>query len=962
MPIRFYENPEMTEKNRLPQRSFYIPENDGAYILLNGTWKFRYYPCDDAYPGEIREWDEIAVPSCWQMHGYDAPQYTNVNYPYPVDPPYVPDENPMGVYERTFTVDKTENKTYLVFEGVSACHEVFINGIFAGYSQGSHLQSEFDISALVHKGINTIRVLVRKWCAGSYLEDQDFFRFSGIFRDVYLLSRPVGHIRDIRIETEGNTIQTFFEGEGTVSLYDGGECLGETHAAGRAAFTVENPRMWNAEKPYLYTLQFTYLDEVITRKVGFCSVALSDACALLINGTPVKLRGVNYHETDALKGWYRTEEDMRQDLLAMKKLHINTIRTSHYPPAPKFLDMCDEMGFYVMLETDLETHGFVNRYFGAGYDDKEEHPRRMEWICNQPAWKKAYVERMERAYHRDKNHTCIFAWSTGNESGHGENHFAMVEWIRAHDKKRLVHSEDASRYARLQTVSDAVRDCYAKEADIFSIMYPAPEWCREYLENNVYNQPLFLCEYVHAMGNGPGSVKEYWDLVYQYPAFIGGCVWEWADHTVLVDGVPKYGGDFGENTHDHNFCCDGLVFYDRSFKAGSLEVKACYQGLETALCGGTLHVTNRFDFTDLNEFKIVFSVEKDGIPVSERVAEISLAPHGTQKIPVVDMLESIGKCEYGAFLNVTMFDKNGEEAARTQHEIPAEVHKIQTERLCMLTEDTGTIRAEGENFTYTFSKRCGTLTSMICDGKEQLCGKMELTVWRAPTDNDRRIRKMWETSDADNVAGLNINHLFNKVYACEIQNGEIYVKGSLAGVGRQKILDYEQIFSVFADGTVRVSLRGKQLQDYMYLPRLGYELKTPYENDSFTYFGMGKSENYIDICHHTRVGMYTSDADGEYVPYIRPQEHGNHIKTKLLRMHNGLTFRTDDTFSFSVSHYNAYSLDSAKHIDALEKDASTNIRIDYKVSGIGSNSCGPYLAEQHRLSEKEIRFDFYICK
>ncbi len=930
-------------------------------MLLNGEWNFKYFEYDDEYEKNITTWDKISVPSCWQLYGYDNPNYTNVNYPYPVDPPYVPDENPMGVYEREFEIKDTSKKTYIVFEGVSSNIELYINEKYVGYSQGSHLQSEFDISDFVNNGTNVIRVLVRKWCCSSYLEDQDFFRFNGIFRDVYILSRPVGHIKDIKVKTNGNIVNIDFEGKAEVSL------LGETkNAENSVSFEVENPKLWNAEKPYLYTLTFKYEEEIIEMKFGFKTVEISEKSELLMNGVAVKLKGVNHHDTDAFKGWYQTDEDMRNDLLAMKKLNINTVRTSHYPPPPKFMDMCDEMGFYVVLETDLETHGFCIRNTGYTYDEKDN----SEWICNQKEWEEAYVERMARTYERDKNSVSVIMWSTGNESGHGLNHMKMIEYLRKQDEKLLVHCEDASRQG------------YESNADVYSIMYPAiylqPDWensktkviysdtrsLEGYDKNNKCTLPYFMCEYAHAMGNGPGSVKDYWDYVYEHPHMIGGCVWEWADHTVIKDGVPLYGGDFDEKTHDHNFCCDGMVFYDRSFKAGSYEIKACYQGLETSLDSYKLKFINRYDFTNLKEYEINLTVKCDGEIIKTKKIELDLEPHCETVIDIKDMCVDLKKCELGAFINVTMYDKTGYEIALNQHKLLIEEKAdiLSTDKYCTLIEKDNVIIAENKNFKYTVSKRYGNFISIIKDGKEQLLDKVSLTVWRAPTDNDRVIRKTWEVSDADNQSGLNFNETFNKVYSCEIKDGKIVVSASLAGISRVKFLDYTQEIEIFEDGNIKFSLKAKYLHDLTYLPRLGYEFKTPYENENFRYFGMGDMENYIDLNHHTRIDWYESNADREYVNYIRPQEHGNHTKTKILDIKNGLKFMTEKEFEFNVSHYNSYNLDKAKHIDKLIKDNATNIRIDYKVSGIGSGSCGPKLAEKYQLKNEDIDFSFYIIK
>ena len=426
--MRFYEDVTYLRENRLPQRAYYIPENKGAYILLNGEWNFKYYDADFKEEKVIEKWDKIPVPSCWQLYGYDRPNYTNINYPYPCNAPYVPDENPMGIYMREFEIKNKDNRHYIVFEGVSSNLQLYINDKYVGYSQGSHLQAEFDITDFVNVGTNKVVVKVRKWCSGSYLEDQDFFRFNGIFRDVYVLSRPHGHIKDIKIVTEGDKILIDLEGSAKISLYDYEDLLATVDADSKAEFTVKNPVKWNAEKPYLYELVFEYKEEVIRRKIGFVEYSVNEDSAFCVNGVPVKLKGVNHHDTHPTKGWYMSDEDLMYDLQQMKKLNINTIRTSHYPPTPKFVDMCDEMGFYVMLETDLETHGFVSR-FSATYEF-DVHKNPDAWIGNLPSWRESFVERMSRAYERDKNHASIFSWSTGNESGHCENHYEMIKYLR----------------------------------------------------------------------------------------------------------------------------------------------------------------------------------------------------------------------------------------------------------------------------------------------------------------------------------------------------------------------------------------------------------------------------------------------------------------------------------------------------------------------------------------------------
>ena len=948
--MRFYEDLNTIQKNRLPQRAYYIPENPGAYTLLNGDWDFRYYEADFLEEKAPAAWDTIPVPSCWQLHGYDRPNYTNINYPYPVDPPFVPDENPMGVYRRKFTVEKPENRHYLVFEGVSSNVELYINGQFAGYSQGSHLQAEFDITELVNPGENELLAKVRKWCSGSYLEDQDFFRFNGIFRDVYLLSRPRGHIRDIRILTEDSRILVDFEGSARVSLYDGGRLLETREAAGYVEFAVENPVKWNAEKPHLYDLVFSYEEEVLRQRVGFVRYTLDEEGAFRVNGVPVKLKGVNHHDTHPEKGWYESDEDLLLDLKRMKELNINTIRTSHYPPTPRFLNMCDELGFYVMLETDLETHGFCARYacetFSPGYD-MVENPQ--EWTCSIPAWKDSYVDRMSRAYHRDKNHSCIFAWSTGNESGHGPNHMAMAEFIRSVDDRRLLHMEDASRGA------DRYPEFYSRP-DLYSRMYYPLDKLEEYALDESKPLPFFLCEYAHAMGNGPGDVKDYWDLIYKYPKLIGGCIWEWADHTVLVDGVAKYGGDFNEATHDENFCADGLVFHDRSFKAGSLNAKAAYQNIRCELENGVLRVTNLFDFTNLKEYTFCHASVVDGVTVEKKTLTLEAAPKETVELSC----RTVDSCRLGAYVDCFLYDSTGYEVAMVQLDMGALRETLPVpEGFARITETEDAFIASGDGFRYTVSKHYGQLTSILKNGVEQLTDRVRLTAMRAPIDNERRIKGIWYKDTRDwRAEGL--DRLFQKCYSCTCQGSTVTVDGSLAGISRVPFFRFRTDYTFYADGTVEVSLSGDVRENCVWLPRLGFEFRTAGDKDAFRYYGRGPLENYCDMCHHARVDFHESDADREYVNYIMPQEHGNHTGVLLLEMRDSLTFRADSAFECNVSHYSAMQLMRAMHTDELTKEKDTIIRIDYKNSGVGSNSCGPEMLEKYRLDEKRIE-GFRFC-
>ena len=951
--MRFYENPQKTSENRLPQRSYYIPINDGAYNLLNGTWRFHYYSRDIELEKDISAWDEIDVPSCWQARGYEEPNYTNVAYPYPVDPPFVPDDNPCGVYEREFEVTNIENKTYFVFEGVSSVASLYINGKYVGFTSGNHLQSEFDITNFVVKGTNTVRVIVYKWGCTSYLEDQDFFRFNGIFRDVYVLSRPEGHIVDIDITTADNNIVVKFDGSAKISLVDNDVILDTKDACGEVIFTVENPTLWNAEVPYLYELKFEYKDEVIVQKVGFRTIEISDKYELLINGVSVKLQGVNHHDTHPTNGWSMTDEEILADLHLMKKLNINCIRTSHYPPTPKFLNYCDELGFYVILETDIESHGFVCRTgdvdHAPGYD--VESP---EWLCQNPDWKNEHVERMARAVERDKNHASIFMWSTGNESGHGVNHEAMIDWVRERDSSRLVHCEDASRKSDRKGFPQYFNERY--HADVYSRMYLSVDACREYCENAERKQPLYLCEYAHAMGNGPGDVYDYWLLADEQPKFIGGCIWEWADHTVVEDGVAKYGGDWkSELTDDSNFCSDGMVFYDRSLKAGSLEVKQAYQPIRVSLEDDKIRVWNRFSFKDLSDYSFNYQLVCDNEIIASKKTVLTIGPKEVAYLDIPGVVPS--ECTYGCYINAQLIDNDGYEVAVSQVDLCVKIKELdEVSLLAPLTEVGDDIVASGEGFEYIFSKHYGTFTSIKINGVEQLDSPMKLTTFRAPIDNERKVKIHWIKNERKYSS--NMDKTFIKNYSTDIVRGAIVSKGSIAGVSIQPYVRYTQTIVIGVDGTVEFDVKADVAEHSYWLPRFGYEFTLKDPDAAFKFFGKGPGETYNDLNNYATYGLWSSKASNEYVSYIRPQEHGNHYGVRMLDFENGMKFVSDTAFECNVSQYASLELFDKKHAAELEKDGVTHVRVDYKNSGLGSNSCGPTLMEEYQLNEKKIHFNF----
>ena len=937
--VREYENLQKTSENRMKPRSYYIPTGVSEYKVLNGEWDFAYFNRDIDVPEKIENWNKIPVPSCWQLHGYENPNYTNINYPYPVDIPYVPDDNPCGIYKRTFDIDKKWGKLYFVFEGVATCAYLYINDNYVGFTQGSHLQAEFDITDYVTEGENTVVVKVLKWCCGSYLESQDCFRFNGIFRDVYLLQRPEEHLGDIEIIPNDKNIHIKTDQVFEVSIYHGDTLLVSTHADKEFKYDVENPILWNAEKPFLYTVVLEKNSEQIMFKIGLRKLEISDEYELLMNDVPIKLYGVNHHDTHKYHGWCQTDDELYQDLQLMKELNINCVRTSHYPPTPKFIQMCDEIGLYIICETDIEAHGILRRYPNVDYNYDSES---TDWPCANPEWEKEHIERMERMVECFKNHTSIIMWSTGNESGYGVNSEKMIHWAKNRDNTRLIHCEDASRKGDY------------KQADVYSRMYLSLEELESYVKDDTINMPIFLCEYSHAMGNGPGDVCDYVQVFDKHPKVLGGCVWEWTDHVVVEDGVQKYGGDFkGELTNDGNFCCDGMVFANRSLKAGSYEVKAAYQPMKTKYQDGKLSVYNRHDFTNLNEYEFSYWIEVDGVKQNVKTIILSAEPHTWETI---DLEYHILDCKYGVYLN-TELTKDGKVYAKDQYELPSNLIKDCAAKSVNLREDKLYIYANGKNFSYIFSKHSGVFVSMIVNGEEQLAGNPKLSAFRAPTDNDIHMKGLWANCNV--WQGENLDCAFSKVYSCGIEENNIIVQGSLAGVSRLPFFRYTSTVSIGEDGAVTFSLQGIVRDDTVWLPRLGYEFELPKTACEFEYYGRGPIENYSDMCHWAMVGMYHSSADEEYVNYVRPQEHGNHTHVKRLRIGN-FEIISEEGMEINVSNYSTHMLYQAEHTNELQSDGKIHLRIDYKVSGIGSNSCGPALRERYRLSEKEIAFSFIM--
>lgn len=1001
----FFEDPTVLHLGTCPNRSYYVPcateEEAGACCprsassrlqLLGGEWDFKYYPSvrdlkkapwlaeDDA------SYDKLEVPSCWQMKGYDQIQYTNVRYPFPFDPPFVPIENPCGVYKTEFTVHAEGMRTYLNFEGVDSCFYLYVNGSFIGYSQVSHCTHEFDLTDFVREGVNQLVVIVLKWCDGSYLEDQDKFRFSGIFRDVYLLYRPQQFIRDIFVKTACDfnqksaeiTVETALHGGAfPVSCRlmdaDGGEVAAE-QAEGVIRLAVPNARFWTAETPYLYTLFLETAGEVIPVRVGLRKIEIQHGVVYL-NETPVKFRGVNRHDSSPTGGSTITYEEMVRDLMLMKQHNINAIRTSHYPNAPVFLDLCDQYGFYLIDEADVETHGCCEMIHEKGQDT-------YALLAHEPAFRESFLDRAKMMVERDKNHPCVVIWSVGNESGYGVGPEASLAYFKERDPSRLTHYErtcnriegdipdyqNLDLFSRMYAPIDAVEAYFADDLvkDLSQNRYhmmPSPDQSGERL-------PFIQCEYAHAMGNGPGDLEDYWQCTNRHEGYCGNFVWEWCDHAIYAGQKDRkqvylYGGDHGEFPHDGNFCVDGLVYPDRRPSPGLIEYKNVMRPVRFQYLGDRrFSMTNYLDFTDLRDFcEISYQITCDGERCQSGWLEVpSVAPHKTQEftIPLEEIRE--GHCTvlfYIKLLQDQPWANRGYTMGIDEIELRPFTPKSHSLRPGALRwhEDDEFVYINGESFRYIFSKRRGAFDQLERAGEAMLHAPMEYNIWRAPTDNDRKIRQKWEEAGYHRTVfrpySIQTEHVENGVsITAEMSAGAVYVQNSLT---------FSAVYEIDGEGTIQIHLDVQRDPVMPFLPRFGLRLflaKQP--NRNVKYLGYGPGGSYIDFHHGQQFGRYTAPVI-QHEPFIKPQENSSHWGTEWLELGVLRVSALEQPFSFNASRYTQEQLASVRHDHELvvEKDFMV-LCIDGRMSGLGSGSCGPQLSELYQVNEERFSCAFMI--
>ena len=1001
-------------ENTMPSRAYYMPAShdmgplvedrfsSDRVICLNGTWEFQYFNSiydlqekfyEQGY--DCSRFTQVEVPGVWQNYGYDSHQYTNVRYPIPLDPPYVPQENPCGAYVRKFYYEIPEEapRAYLNFEGVDSCFYVWVNGKYVGYSQVSHATSEFDVTEVLKNGENTLAVLVLKWCDGTYLEDQDKFRMSGIFRDVYFVNRPENVVYDYFTTTEIQeeqaviTVQASYQGKAVptkLTLYDAEhkeiasqvfqENTGTVYTH-KAVILVKEPNLWNPEQPYLYTLVLETEGEVITDRIGLREICVKDA-VLYVNGTAIKFKGVNRHDSDPVTGFVIGLEQMKKDLQMMKESNFNAVRSSHYPNVPYFYQLCDEYGFFVIAEADNESHGTQSQYLK---DSNWENVSRKwnERISDNPEFIPATLDRTKLCVHREKNRPCIIIWSMGNECGYGCTFEEALKWTKGFDPTRLTCYE--SSFYR----SDRRKYDYSN-IDIFSRMYPSLEEIQEYMDKKP-DKPLLLIEYCHAMGNGPGDLEDYFQMIYQYDILCGGFVWEWCDHAVYqgqaANGKEKYlyGGDFGEEVHDGNFCMDGLVYPDRTPHTGLLEYQNVYRPARVmSFCQktGELCLENYMNYVDLKDYiDLVYEVNCDGklLEKKQLTLQDSVWPHQRETILLDITVPDCGKCylkvsyhlkhrtslmaqgSMMGFDEILLENRDGRNQQtiallENQEQKEAEVQVSETDRFLSIRSDT---------FFYVYNKLSGLFEQLSIDGEKLLETPMELNIWRAPTDNDRKIKQEWMNAGYDRSKSRAYDVQWKREGKCV----RIYSTMSVAAVALQRVLDIKAIWEISNRGAISVKMQVKKNMEFPQLPRFGIRLFLKEEYENLKYYGLGPHESYRDKCKSCSHGLYDATVEEQHEDYIRPQENGSHTDCDyvMIEKENQTVIAVSPKpFSFNVSYYTQEELARKAHNYELEKSGNTIVCLDYAQNGIGSNSCGPELRDEYQVDEETFVFEIKL--
>ncbi|KAF4447193.1 beta-galactosidase [Fusarium austroafricanum] len=1013
-----YENLEVIQRNRLPARAYWLPPQ---HLLLNGTWDFQYastpleateYPPKEGEPEG--PWSEIHVPGHWQLQGHGHPHYTNVQYPFPSTPPFIPTENPTGTYRRSFKVPAEWGSTSqlrLRFDGVDSAYHVWLNGSFVGYSQGSRNAAEFDITAIVKKDTdNDLVVRVYQWCEASYIEDQDQWWLSGIFRDVTLLALPgQDRIEDYFVKTNLDdnyqhatlkvdvTLNQSSSNQLVVTLRDGDieECsMRQTQITEKTIkfqLPVSDPKKWTAESPYLYQLDISLLSkdgssiQSITQRVGFRKVELKNSL-ITVNGTPILLRGANRHDHHPVHGRAVPYEFLKQDLLLMKQHNINALRTSHYPGQPWLYDLADELGFWVMDEADLECHGFYDVVTSGiqppPYEDyegsKEEYfPKAAQFTSDNPEWRESYLDRMVQMMQRDKNHPCIFSWSLGNESFYGANHVAMMEYARSVDD-RLIHYEG---------------DIKAQLTDMYSYMYPDQDRLKRHVETDgikdgKWEKPVILCEYAHAMGNGPGALDDYQNAFRKYERLQGGFIWEWANHGLLhKDGYYAYGGDFGDEPNDYTFVMDGLCNSEHKPTPGLVELKKVFQPVNFKYEDGKVFITNEYDFIGLDHLKATYTIEAIGDKKTELESgelEIpTVKPWATAELPLPVDLSQYQDHKEEVFLFISFSLKKSTNWAAEFHQVAWFQHKLSTDKPSIpvsLSDNTGAvninetrtkIELSGSNWTVHFDRVRGYITKWT-NGPDLLevdpatRAAIYPCFWRAPTDNDKDSAvKTWKE--------FGVHRMTSQLRSIQVEKDtdgtgvtvktHTYFAPPVLGWG----YDIHAVYSVSSQGTLAIKLDLKPKGTFPSdVPRVGLNIRLPKRLNQASWFGLGPGESYPDKKTSQYLNIWSSDVDGLETPYDVPQGNGNRMETRWVELFNensgGIrATRLDDTmFNWTGSRLTDQTIENAKHPCDLVREEATLLNLSPKVAGVGSATCGPGVREDLKVKVEPLAYEFLL--
>lgn len=1002
--MKTWENHQIDGINRMPARAHFLTFQSKekallnnnrythAFKNLNGVWKFMFLDAPEYSPEgffnsdfDVTKMDDITVPGNWQLQGYGKMHYSDLWYNFPINPPYVPTENPTGIYKRTFFVEESyrDKKIIIRFCGVDSAYHLWINGKEVGYSKVARNESEFDITDIIRVGEeNDVTVRVYQWSDGTYLEDQDMWWESGIFRDVELIGVPKDGINDYKVIADLDDeykngifkveafLRTTKEVNVTFELVDAGENTVFTKTVvtkeGKACIdeVIADVNHWTAETPYLYKLFMTVEDdgqivEVIPQNVGFRNIRLNGE-TFLVNGVAIKFKGVNRHDYSPQNGRVVSREEIEKDIILMKQFNINAIRTSHYPNSYYLYDLCDEYGMYLIAETDLECHGF-------------ELTGDYKWITDDPSWELAYVSRMTRMIERDKNHPAIIFWSLGNESAFGCNFRKMTDVAHEMDPTRLVHYEG---------------DFDVESADVYSTMYTwienpkKPYLMKDIIEKS--KKPHIHCEYCHAMGNGPGNLKDYQDLVYAHDKLQGGFVWEWFDHgiesfTESGEKYYRYGGDFGDDPSNKDFCIDGLIMPDRTPSPGLYEYKKVIEPITTTAVDiqkGIINLLSRYDFANLDRFNLVYKVMEDDVILQTGFMAVpSIEARANKDITLPYDLSAI-KVKPGAhyYVNIsyqlredTSYASSGHELATAQFELPLykEGIVVRPEGILNVKKEHTTLHVKGANFSLDFNLVNGNLMNIVRDGMQVLSKGPRLTLWRAPISNDMEI--------IDKLKKVYFLHLEHEV----VMNIDYHMEGNILKVEVDTInsttnsawhFKTKYVYTVCPSGDILIDVEGTpsgrvDLAPDM-LPRIGVSMHLDKSMEHVRYFGMGPGENYADSKEAAQMGLYANTVDGLFTNYVIPQENGNHMGCKWVSMTNdrgmGLLASTEGDFNFSASWYEDKDLDDAKHTCDLVKRDYIVFNVDYKQNALGTNSCGQWQLDKYRAKFEDFKLSFRL--